>query len=142
MTSPTDKIRIMDRIKKMASGEPGAKPGLRVPRDLGKTALILSSVCLALLVILFFGFTRSISGLSGQVRELEPVKGDVVALQARVAELERLPARARNMVIDAMLEEMGMKASSLAGLVNDARQAEQLAQVQAILKQVRDERAK
>jgi hypothetical protein len=142
MPDPADKIRLLDRIKRMASGEPLDRPEPRGPRDLGRVALILSIVCLGLLVVLFLGFSRSLSGLSGQVRELEPLKADLATLQTRVLELEKLPARARNMVIDAMLEEMGLKASSLAGLVGDARQAEQLAQVQAILKQVRDERAK
>lgn len=131
-------------------------------RDMGKVAMFISILSVLLLVVFFFGLNQNIAGLSQEVKALSSLKQDVQALGGRllnvqgdvdglqgemrivsgkVTELEKLPAKTRNMIITNDLSAMGEKLGYIGDQI-DADQAQKLKQAQDIIKQLQSDLAK
>ena len=112
-------------------------------KDMGKVAIAISLLSVVLLVIFFFGLNQNINGLSKEVQSLSGLKGQVATLEtsmgqmdSRLVELEKLPSKTRNLIIDQHLEEMASKTQYLSGQLEDKAQGEKLLQAQKLLREV------
>lgn len=112
-------------------------------KDMGKVAIAISLLSVVLLVVFFFGLNQNITGLSKEVQSLGGLKGEVASLKtsmfqmdSRLVELEKLPSKTRNLIIDQNLQEMASKTQYLSGQVEDKASGEKLLQVQKLLKEV------
>ena len=137
--------------------------------DMGKVSIFISLLAVLLLVVFFFGLNQNISRLSEEVEALAGLRQDVSAMgsrldgvtnkvrsvdqavaglgtamttmEGRVVELEKLPAKTRNMMIVNDLNAIGGKLGFIGGKL-DSAQAAKLAQAQKLLKDLEGELAK
>ncbi len=103
--------------------------------DMGRSALVVSLLSLVLLAIFFFGLSRNLSGLTEEVKRLNSLRRDVEGIEARLVEVEKMPLKARNMIIDSELDSMAQRAAYLGGLV-DPERGEKLSRAQELLREV------
>lgn len=151
MTQSAEKVRSMQDYKSPSyEDEPIQDVGKASPRDMGKAAIIISILSVVLLVIFFFGLNQNLAGLSKQVEALGALEGEISrvdqavaavdgkvgAIDARMTELEKLPQRARNMMIDESLNEMAGRLNYMSGFVGDEARAEKIYEAMQLLKQV------
>lgn len=111
-------------------------------KDMGKIAVIISIMSVVLLVVFFYGLNQNLVNLTSEVKDLQSVRGEVATLNSqmttvdtRLVELEKMPQRTRNIIMDGIIEEMNQKANYIGQQVDEADQAK-LAKVQEILKEV------
>jgi len=107
--------------------------------DLGKAALILTLIVVVLLSVFYFMFNEQL-GRTG--KDLDALRGNlaglgqnVATLDNRVNQLENIPAKSKQMVIDAMIQEMSQKAAFLSNETADPAQKEKLDRALELLKQ-------
>lgn len=104
-------------------------------KDMGKVALFVSLLTVVLVVVLYFVVDQNISGLSGQVQEAAALEQELNTLDARVTDMENLPAQTRNLILSNDLVEMSQRAEYLAGQL-DEEQSAKLAQAGALILEV------
>ncbi|SME92009.1 hypothetical protein [Desulfovibrio gilichinskyi] len=116
--------------------------GESAQKDMGKVAVIISFMAIVLLVVFFYGLNQNLSNLATEVKDLQGVRGQVETLNTqmttvdnRLVELEKLPIRTRNIIMDGMIDEMTQKANYISQQLTPEEQAK-LAQVQDLLKDV------
>lgn len=107
-------------------------------KDMGKVALFVSLITVVLVVVLYFVVDQNISGLSGQVQEAAALEQEVGALDARVTEMENLPAQTRNLILFNDLAEMSQKAEYLSGQL-EGEQAAKLEQAGVLLREIQQD---
>lgn len=161
MSEAKEKVHNIEDYKKHDHADEAASKEVleKTSRDMGKVAIFISILSVLLLVVFFFGLNQNIAGLSQEVKALSSLKQDVAALggqlatvqgdvgglqgemrtaNGKIAELEKLPAKTRNMIITNDLNEMGEKLGYIGGQL-DAAQADKLKQVQSIIKQLQSD---
>ena len=119
-----------------------------VRKDMGKVAMIISILAVLLLVVFFFGLNQNVAGLEAKVNELTKLKGHVQTLdtkmgsmEEKIAALENLPQKTRNMLLSNILQEMSQKAAYLSSQVGTEDQSTKLMQAKELLQQVQTELA-
>ena len=119
-----------------------------VRKDMGKVAMIISILAVLLLVVFFFGLNQNVAGLEAKVNELTKLKGHVQALdtkmgsmEEKIAALENLPQKTKNMLLSNILQEMSQKAAYLSSQVGTEEQSTKLMQAKELLQQVQTELA-
>lgn len=135
-----------------AQGETTTQPPLeptpveavdKTSRDMGRVALFIAILAVILLVVFFFGMNQNISGLTARVDGLSTLKDDVAVLGGRVdtveASMEKLPVKARKMVVGTMLSDMAQRAGYLGTQVDSQEQSVKLSRAMELLQQVQVE---
>jgi hypothetical protein len=116
-----------------------AKAALETSRDMGKAALILTVITVVLLSVFYFMLSDQIAGNGKDVEALRAnltgVGQNLAALDARVNGLENIPAKSKQMVIGAMIQEMTQKAAFLSRETADPAQKEKLDKALQLLKE-------
>jgi hypothetical protein len=108
-------------------------------RDMSKVAMIVSLLAVLLLVIFFFGMNRNIAGLTDEVKSLGTLREDVSSLDQRMVQLQAdIPVRMKRMIAHDMVNEMAMKATYLADILDSEAQK---AAMRSVLKELQAVRA-
>jgi len=112
-------------------------------RDMSKVAIFLSIVSILLMVVFFFGLNQNVKGLSTQAKLIPAMQDNMVlmnknmeSMDTRLLAVEELPARARNIIMGAMLEEMAGSTGYLQTQIDDPAAAEKLQAAAELLRQV------
>ena len=144
MGSENSKIH---RFETVRAEEPGSAqndgyesaPGaMEAHRDMSKVAMIVSLLAVLLLVIFFFGMNRNIAGLTDEVKSLGTLREDVSSLDQRMVQLQSdIPVRMKRMIAHDMVNEMAMKATYLAGVLDSETHQEAMRSVLQELQTVR-----
>ena len=127
----------------------------KASRDMGKVAIFISLLAVLLLVVFFFGLNQNITSLSQEVKSLGSIRDEVRALggelagvsnevnvmSGKVAELEKLPARTRNMIIGNDLDAMAKKLSYIGGQM-EGDNAEKVIQARKLLDELQGDLGK
>ncbi|MCA1744024.1 MAG: hypothetical protein LC631_08820, partial [Desulfovibrionales bacterium] len=107
--------------------------------------IVLSVLAIFLLIVFYYTMNKNVEelslkvGLITETREMvQTLEGKMTEMDARIAEIEKLPEVVRGMVIGGMLEEMGQKAGYIGGQVSKKQKAK-LEQAQKLLNEVKDE---
>ncbi|MFN2267517.1 MAG: hypothetical protein ABR542_09665 [Desulfonatronovibrio sp.] len=113
--------------------------------EMGKVGIVLSVLAIFLLIVFYYTMNKNVEelslkvGLITETREMvQTLEGKMTEMDARIAEIEKLPEVVRGMVIGGMLEEMGQKAGYIGGQVSKKQKAK-LEQAQKLLNEVKDE---
>jgi len=135
-------VPLIDYAKDSAEARSEAtdtRDAVETTRDMGKAALILSLILVVLLSVFYFTLSDKI-GRTGQ--DMESLRGvltglnqNVATLDGRVNMLENIPAKSKQMVIDAMIQEMSQKAAFLSNETADPAQKEKLDKALELLKE-------
>ena len=119
-----------------------------VRKDMGKVAMIISILAVLLLVVFFFGLNQNVAGLEARVNKLTKLEGHVQALdtkmgtmEEKIAALENLPQKTKNMLLSNISQEMSQKAAYLSSQVGSEEQSTKLMQAKELLQQVQTELA-
>ncbi len=107
-----------------------------IRRDMGKVAILISILAVVLMVIFYFSLQHNMSGIDKRVTELSSMEDQVVTMEQRLTELEKLPQQTKNIIYSNMLEEISSKASYLSNQLKGDRKA-QVQKAQELLKQAR-----
>lgn len=145
MSAATEKVHNLEDYQKKSEVTPdNFADGItdNAPKDMGKIAIIVSIMAIVLLVVFFYGLNQNLVNLTSEVKDLQSVRGEVATLNtqmttvdSRLGELEKMPQRTRNIIMDGIIEEMNQKAGYISQQVSDQDQAK-LAKVQELLKDV------
>jgi hypothetical protein len=151
MANSEEKVRNLEDYKPKTYAEESIQDVGKVsPRDMGKAAIIIAILSVVLLVIFFFGLNRNLAGLTKQVNQLSSLEGEVAridqtvttvdgkvsAMDERMTELEKLPQKTRNMMIDQSLNELNDRLNYMSGYLGDEASSDKLYQAMQLLKQV------
>lgn len=109
---------------------------LRSMRRLSLLALVVGLAAVLLSVGLFYKANQGLTALGGDVSGLGARMG---TMDVRLAELEKLPAKTKKMVLDNAIMEMAQRASYLSTQVDSQDQAAKLLQAMDLLQQSRQE---
>lgn len=128
-------------------------------RDMSRVAILISILSVLLLVVFFFRLNQDVTGLSQEIQNLGALREEMSAmgsqlggvqqavggiqqnvgsLETRLVEMEKLPARTRNMIIMNDLTAMGQRLGYI-GSQLDGQQAERLQEAQQLLTQIQSE---
>jgi hypothetical protein len=131
-----EKVVSMDGFRKPKESEVTSMNDLNVKtsQDISRMALLLALLAVLLAGVLFFKANQNLNSLSQDVTGLSSKVG---TMDARMAELENLPAKSKRMVMGTMIMEMAQKASYLATQVDDKEQAAKLLQAMELLQQAK-----
>lgn len=145
MSAATEKVHQFEDYQKKSEVTPeNFTDGItdNAHKDMGKIAVIISIMAVVLLVVFFYGLNQNLVGLTSEVKDLQSVRGEVASLNSqmttvdsRLGELEKMPQRTRNIIMDGIIEEMNQKAGYISQQVSEDDQAK-LAKVQELLKDV------
>ncbi|MDK2956170.1 MAG: hypothetical protein PWQ57_1666 [Desulfovibrionales bacterium] len=144
MATSQEKVHHLEDYKAKTYTEESIQDvGKASPRDMGKAAIIIAILSVVLLVIFFFGLNQNLAGLTKQVAKLSSLEGEVAridetvtAVDARMTELEKLPQKTRNMMIDQSLDELSNRLNYMSGYLGDEESSDKLYQAMQLLKQV------
>lgn len=100
--------------------------------DISRIALLVALVAVLLAGVMFFKASQSVDQLTANVVGLGQKAG---TFEARMADLEKLPAKAKQMVLGTIIMEMAQKASYLSGQIDNQQQAAALVQAMELLQQ-------
>lgn len=136
--TPEEKIVSMDGFRKPKEGENPSMTELhtKTSQDISRMALLLALLAVLLAGVLFFKANQNLAGLSKDVTGLSAKVG---VMDARMAELENLPAKSKRMVMGTMIMEMAQKASYLSTQIDNPEQAAKLLQAMELLQQAKPE---
>ncbi|WP_320169545.1 hypothetical protein [Maridesulfovibrio sp.] len=147
MSAATEKVHQMEDYQAKSEVEVlgdqiAAGVGDTAQKDMGKVAIIISFMAVVLLVVFFYGLNQNLSSLTSEVKDLQSVRGEVADLNAqmavvdgRIVELEKLPLKTKNIIMDGILDEMNQKAAYVGAQLSPEEQAK-LAKVQELLRDV------
>jgi len=135
---PEEKVVSMDEFRKPKdSGTPSMNElNTKTSQDISRMALLLALLAVLLAGVLFFKANQNMNVLSKDVSGISAKMG---TMDARMAELENLPAKSKRMVMGTMIMEMAQKASYLSSQVDDPEQAAKLLQAMELLQQAKPE---
>jgi hypothetical protein len=109
---------------------------LRSMRRLSLLALVVGLFAVLFSAGLFYKANQGLTALGGDVSGLGARMG---TMDVRLAELEKLPAKTKKMVLDNAIMEMAQRASYLSTQVDSQDQAAKLLQAMDLLQQSRQE---
>jgi len=135
---PEEKVVSMDEFRKPKENEvPSlAELNAKTSQDISRMSLILALAAVLLAGVLFFKSNQSLSLLS---KDMAGVTAKIGVMDARMAELENLPAKSKRMVMGTLIMEMAQKASYLSTQVDNPEQAAKLLQAMELLQQAKPE---
>jgi len=135
---PEEKVVSMDEYRDPKGNDPkdnGTPPlhgqNVKTSRGVSRTALVLAILALLAAGALFFKTNQNLASLS---KDVTGITAKIGLMDARMAELENLPAKSKQMVTAAMIQEMAQKAAYLSTQV-DKEQAAKLLQAMELLQQ-------
>jgi hypothetical protein len=139
-----DKVHRLNPNHSMPSSPGVPEDALTKPyRDMGRVALFVSLLTVVLMVVFVFGFNQNISGLNDEIKSLGTLRTDMQgvsakmdALEAKVAEFDALPAKAKRMVFAGMLQDMAQRAGAMSIEVGDEAAVDKLNQARGLLLEV------
>jgi len=131
-----EKVVSMDDYRKPKENEVPSMTELntKTSQDISRMALLLALLAVLLAGVLFFKANQNINVLTEDVTGLSSKVG---TMDARMAELENLPAKSKRMVMGTMIMEMAQKASYLSTQVDNQEQAAKLLQAMELLQQAK-----
>ncbi|GFK95660.1 hypothetical protein NNJEOMEG_03528 [Fundidesulfovibrio magnetotacticus] len=135
---PEEKVVSMDEFRKPKENEvPSlAELNAKTSQDISRMSLILALVAVLLAGVLFFKSNQSVNVLT---KDVAGISAKVGVMDARMAELENLPAKSKRMVMGTLIMEMAQKASYLSTQVDNPEQAAKLLQAMELLQQAKPE---
>jgi len=132
-----------NRVKKMTSAVVVSQKTLNKPidpaqellkemkKDMGKVALFVSAMAVVLMVL--FYFTLKYNFMKTQAK-VDTMYKQMSVIDKKVAELEKLPQKTRNIIYYNILEEMSDKANFLSDKLNGERK-QKLLEAQRLIKE-------
>lgn len=146
MGSENGKIHTLETVRREVPGSAQndaheqASGALEAHRDMSKVAMIVSLLAVLLLVIFFFGMNRNIAGLTDEVKSLGTLRNDVSSLDQRMVQMQAdIPVRMKRMIAHDMVNEMAMKATYLADILDSESQKTAMRSILRELQAVRTE---
>ncbi|WP_243359224.1 hypothetical protein [Fundidesulfovibrio terrae] len=135
---PEEKVVSMDEYRKPKESDVPSMNELnaKTSQDISRMALLLALLAVLLAGVLFFKANQNLNVLS---KDVSGINAKVGTMDARMAELENLPAKSKRMVMGTMIMEMAQKASYLSTQVDDPEQAAKLLQAMELLQQAKPE---
>ncbi len=136
MKPAEEKVVAMDEYRKTKESEVPSMNELnsKTSQDISRMAIVLALVAVLLAGVLFFKANQSINVLTKDVTGISSKMGTI---DARMAELENLPAKSKRMVMGTMIMEMAQKASYLSTQMDSPEQAAKLLQAMELLQQAK-----
>uniref|UniRef100_A0A7C4AFM6 Uncharacterized protein n=1 Tax=Fundidesulfovibrio putealis TaxID=270496 RepID=A0A7C4AFM6_9BACT len=136
MKPAEEKVVAMDEYRKTKESEVPSMNELnsKTSQDISRMAIVLALVAVLLAGVLFFKANQSINVLTKDVTGISSKMGTI---DARMAELENLPAKSKRMVMGTMIMEMAQKASYLSTQLDNPEQAAKLLQAMELLQQAK-----
>jgi len=133
---PEEKVVSMDEYRDPKDTQTPSPHDLnaKTSRDVSRVALVLAVIALLAAGVLFFKANQTVNALS---KDVTGITAKIGLMDARMAELETLPAKSRQMVTAAMIQEMAQKAAYLSTQVDDKEQAAMLLRAMELLKQAK-----
>jgi uncharacterized protein YoxC len=135
-------VSLIDYTKDNAeagSGTKAARAEAETSRDMGKAALILTLILVVMLSVFYFKLSDKIDRAG---KDMDALRGgvaglsqNVAALDGRVNQVENIPAKSKQMVLNALIQEMSQKAAFLSAETADPAQKEKLDKALELLKQ-------
>lgn len=111
-------------------------------KDMSKVAIVISLMAIVLIVVFFYGLNSNLRGLSAEVAALGGLRTEMTEVKGRVTELEKLPGKTRNMIMDGMIDEMEQKAAYLGEFSQDSEKSAKLEQIRQLLQELRGPESK
>lgn len=108
----------------------------KTSQDISRMALLLALLAVLLAGVLFFKANQNLNVLS---QDVSGISARVGTMDARMAELENLPAKSKRMVMGTLIMEMAQKASYLSTQIDNPEQAAKLLQAMELLQQAKPE---
>lgn len=156
MSNAAEKVTPIRHDEETGHGSMHEEVMSKTSKDMGKAALFIAILAVLLMVIFFFGIQQNITGITSEMKALAETKTDVLLLKkqmggvegqigvvnAKMAQLEKLPLQAKRMVLASEIQEMANKASYLSGQMDSADQSAKLQQAMDLLNQVQVEVAR
>jgi len=133
---PEEKVVSMDEYRKPKEHEApeASRTKAKAPRDMGRIALFVAVIAILMAGILFYRANQSLNIIS---KDVTGITAKIGFMDARMAELETLPAKSKRMVTNTMIQEMAQRVSYLSTQVDDKEQAAKLLQAMELLRQAR-----
>lgn len=135
---PEEKVVSMDEYRNTKENDVPSMSELnaKTSQDISRMALLLALLAVLLAGVLFFKANQNLNVLSKDVSGISSKMGTI---DARMAELENLPAKSKRMVMGTMIMEMAQKASYLSTQLDNPEQAAKLLQAMELLQQAKPE---
>jgi hypothetical protein len=135
---PEEKIVSMENYRNPKENEvPSAHElNAKTSQDISRMALLLALLAVLMAGVLFFKANQNINVLS---QDVTGISSKIGTMDARMAELENLPAKSKRMVMGTMIMEMAQKASYLSTQIDNPEQAAKLLQAMELLQQAKPE---
>ena len=133
-----EKVVSMDEFRKPKENEVPSLNELntKTSRDISRMALLLAVLAVLLAGVLFFKANQNINAVT---QDVSGINAKIGIMDARMAELETLPAKSKRMVMGTMIMEMAQKASYLSTQMDNPDQAAKLLQAMELLQQAKPE---
>lgn len=135
---PEEKVVSMDDYRNNKENDVPSMSELnaKTSQDISRMALLLALVAVLLAGVLFFKANQNLNVLS---KDVSGISSKIGTIDAKVAELENLPAKSKRMVMGTMIMEMAQKASYLSTQVENPEQAAKLLQAMELMQQAKPE---
>jgi hypothetical protein len=135
---PEEKVVSMDTYRNTKESDVPSMSELnaKTSQDISRMALLLALLAVLLAGVLFFKANQNLNVLS---KDVAGVSSKIGTMDARMAELENLPAKSKRMVMGTMIMEMAQKASYLSTQLDNPEQAAKLLQAMELLQQAKPE---
>jgi len=135
---PEEKVVSMDDYRNNKENDVPSMSELnaKTSQDISRMALLLALLAVLLAGVLFFKANQNLNVLS---KDVSGISSKIGTIDAKVAELENLPAKSKRMVMGTMIMEMAQKASYLSTQVDNPEQAAKLLQAMELMQQAKPE---
>ncbi|MFP5221892.1 MAG: hypothetical protein ACLGSA_06335 [Acidobacteriota bacterium] len=135
---PEEKVVSMDDYRNTKENDVPSMSELnaKTSQDISRMALLLALVAVLLAGVLFFKANQNLNVLS---KDVSGISTKIGTMDAKMAELENLPAKSKRMVMGTMIMEMAQKASYLSTQVENPEQAAKLLQAMELMQQAKPE---
>lgn len=135
---PEEKVVSMDDYRNNKENDVPSMSELnaKTSQDISRMALLLALVAVLLAGVLFFKANQNLNVLS---KDVSGISSKIGTIDAKMAELENLPAKSKRMVMGTMIMEMAQKASYLSTQVENPEQAAKLLQAMELMQQAKPE---
>jgi len=135
---PEEKVVSMDDYRNNKENDVPSMSELnaKTSQDISRMALLLALLAVLLAGVLFFKANQNLNVLS---KDVSGISSKIGTIDAKMAELENLPAKSKRMVMGTMIMEMAQKASYLSTQVENPEQAAKLLQAMELMQQAKPE---
>jgi hypothetical protein len=135
---PEEKVVSMDNYRNPKENEVPSMQDVnaKTSQDISRMALLLALLAVLMAGVLFFKANQNLNVLS---QDVSGISSKIGTMDARMAELENLPAKSKRMVMGTMIMEMAQKASYLSTQIDNPEQAAKLLQAMELLQQAKPE---